>query len=243
MFENSSFTNKISNDSGEQSGDTSSFNDQQTKEIGQLAYSLGELESFKNAAEVVNANELIRKIRKLEVKIPSSANESAHYLEGHALSFENDEAQNLFESELLENAHPTAVGNFGGACWRQFEKEHPDWSDKDYESACFYSWCGGGFYTLPTVEFLEGGTCLFCSEKQYKLIEGENAPWICKATSQDKNIYVGIDDIDSVTVLRDDVVNKIEQEAAEMMKANNGKLFAQDGWEVPLDSNQKPMES
>ncbi len=177
-------------------------------------------------------------IKNITVSTPENCEETKNYLEGHALAFTSEEARVEFEDGLLENAGPTALGYFGNACWRQFYREHPDWTKEDDDEACLDSWCGGGFYTLPTVEFLKGGTILFCSKKQLSSLE--NAPWICKAGIPDENVYVATDTIDYVVALDDETVEGIEKRAAEKIKENGGKLLAVDGWEVPLSKNQKP---
>lgn len=123
------------------------------------------------------------------------------FVEGLELFFRDDAARVAFEAKLLQ---PVEGRNLGKLCWDSFWLDlDRDWSDEDCETR---TWGGGGFHSLPTVEYMEGGTALFVTESQVE--ELKRSPWICvwERVSESGAHYLVPSLVDELIIIPDDEI-------------------------------------
>lgn len=120
------------------------------------------------------------------------------------LVFSSKEEEEEFDQNLLETKSVARRDGraFGYICWDLFEESHPSWTKNDYKSG---SWAGGGFYSLPTVEDMEGGTALFVAESQLEALSQN--PWICQSEDwNQQKVYVHIQNVDELVIVPDELI-------------------------------------
>lgn len=131
------------------------------------------------------------------------------YLEGFVLNFPTEEEELRFEDKLLETALPirAAHGNFRELCWQYFQEQHIGWQQSDYEASSAAVWSGGGFYMLPTVEYMVGGTVLWITESQVDYLR--KFPWVSATPDSQRELYyyVSVSVADELVVVPDDMIS------------------------------------
>lgn len=130
--------------------------------------------------------------------------------DANKVKFADEAEAKAFEAQLLEVTHPVSRKDeraFGDLCWRKFEEIHPDWTDKDLESAW---WAGGGFFSLPTVECANKGTILFVAESQLERLAAN--PWVTSIwdASQKRDLFIGVHNIDELVVIPDEEIEAVQ---------------------------------